>query len=204
MVYLDVPYSEKDNAKQLGAKWNPELKKWFIPTGLDITAFIKWVPKEIKPNLYAIGELYLVSALNTCQKCGEVVIVYCLASERFEMIEKTEDFEDEDSFDTFTTYSQLKQLPAELESFFKAKFPTYFNDYSNTIKSNYYMNHCSKCGVKSGDFFLHNKLGGAFFPEEEEQARNITLVEIPLPEAKVPLTATSNHPDYISEFAKRL
>ena len=29
-LYLDVPYEEKNEAKRLGAKWNPKVKKWFI------------------------------------------------------------------------------------------------------------------------------------------------------------------------------
>ena len=28
-VYLNVPYERKDEAKQLGAKWNPKKKKWY-------------------------------------------------------------------------------------------------------------------------------------------------------------------------------
>ena len=29
-IYLNVPYSEKDEAKQLGAKWDSSKKKWYI------------------------------------------------------------------------------------------------------------------------------------------------------------------------------
>jgi ribonuclease HI len=28
-IYLNVPYERKDEAKQLGAKWNPQKKKWY-------------------------------------------------------------------------------------------------------------------------------------------------------------------------------
>lgn len=28
-LYLDVPYKEKDEAKSLGARWDPEKKKWY-------------------------------------------------------------------------------------------------------------------------------------------------------------------------------
>lgn len=34
MVWLQVPYAEKDEAKELGAWWNPQAKKWYIPTHL--------------------------------------------------------------------------------------------------------------------------------------------------------------------------
>jgi hypothetical protein len=28
-IVLSVPFSEKDDAKALGAQWNPEIKKWY-------------------------------------------------------------------------------------------------------------------------------------------------------------------------------
>ncbi|WP_433237720.1 DUF5710 domain-containing protein [Streptosporangium sp. CA-135522] len=34
-LWLDVPYSEKDEAKALGARWDPAAKRWYAPrTGL--------------------------------------------------------------------------------------------------------------------------------------------------------------------------
>lgn len=32
VVWLNVPFSDKDKAKSLGAWWNPSVKKWFVPT----------------------------------------------------------------------------------------------------------------------------------------------------------------------------
>ena len=32
-LIIDVPYAEKDEAKSLGAKWNPNLKKWYVEVG---------------------------------------------------------------------------------------------------------------------------------------------------------------------------
>jgi hypothetical protein len=42
-LIIDVPYAEKDQAKALGAKWNPEAKKWFIPDGVAQDKFTKWI-----------------------------------------------------------------------------------------------------------------------------------------------------------------
>jgi hypothetical protein len=42
-VILDVPYMEKEKAKELGAWWDPELKKWFVPAGKDTKPFEKWL-----------------------------------------------------------------------------------------------------------------------------------------------------------------
>ena len=45
-LILEVPFKEKDEAKRLGAWWDPDLKKWFVPKGQDIRPFAKWFPKE--------------------------------------------------------------------------------------------------------------------------------------------------------------
>ncbi len=42
-IILEVPFAEKDEAKSLGAKWNPELKKWYIPDGIEKEKFNKWI-----------------------------------------------------------------------------------------------------------------------------------------------------------------
>ena len=35
-VYFEVPYAEKNAAKELGAKWDREAKQWFAPAGTDL------------------------------------------------------------------------------------------------------------------------------------------------------------------------
>lgn len=42
-TYIDVPFTEKAEAKELGAKWDQQQKSWFIPEGVDLTAFTKWL-----------------------------------------------------------------------------------------------------------------------------------------------------------------
>jgi antirestriction protein ArdC/phage/plasmid primase-like uncharacterized protein len=43
-TYLAVPYDEKDDAKQLGAKWDRQAKAWYVPAGMDLEAFTPWLP----------------------------------------------------------------------------------------------------------------------------------------------------------------
>ena len=46
-VYINVPYSEKDEAKALGAKWDKQEKSWFVEPGTDQAPFKKWlVPSQ--------------------------------------------------------------------------------------------------------------------------------------------------------------
>ena len=42
---LNVPYAEKDEARRLGARWNAELKTWYVPPGLLLAAFERWLPR---------------------------------------------------------------------------------------------------------------------------------------------------------------
>lgn len=44
-VYLAVPYAQKDQAKALGARWDPYVKKWYIENPNDLKPFIQWMPE---------------------------------------------------------------------------------------------------------------------------------------------------------------
>lgn len=42
-TYLAVPYAEKNEAKQLGARWDPAERAWYVPSGVDTAAFARWL-----------------------------------------------------------------------------------------------------------------------------------------------------------------
>ncbi|MBL6986042.1 MAG: hypothetical protein ISR72_03175 [Methylobacter sp.] len=41
-TYLTVPFSQKDEAKALGARWDAVAKKWFVPADKDVSLFARW------------------------------------------------------------------------------------------------------------------------------------------------------------------
>ena len=41
--YINVPYKEKDIAKLLGARYDGDTKKWYIPEGVDEKNFKQWM-----------------------------------------------------------------------------------------------------------------------------------------------------------------
>lgn len=49
-LYLNVPYREKEDAKKIGAKWDRDVKKWYLPDNgqVDAATYQKWVdqPEE--------------------------------------------------------------------------------------------------------------------------------------------------------------
>ena len=40
--YINVPFKEKDEAKQLGARWDRQQQSWYVPAGTDAAPFAKW------------------------------------------------------------------------------------------------------------------------------------------------------------------
>lgn len=41
---LKVPFAEKDQAKQLGARWDAGRKVWYIEGNADVAVFSRWSP----------------------------------------------------------------------------------------------------------------------------------------------------------------
>lgn len=41
-INLIVPFAEKDHAKELGARWDPVQRVWFVPPGLSPAPFTRW------------------------------------------------------------------------------------------------------------------------------------------------------------------
>jgi hypothetical protein len=48
LLFLSVPFAEKDRAKALGAKWDAATKKWYVPHGSDSKLFESWWPDALK------------------------------------------------------------------------------------------------------------------------------------------------------------
>lgn len=72
-TYINCPYVEKDQAKALGAKWDNANKSWYVPAGLDLSKFEKWLVPEkektaespaIAPTLQGKTHLYTTPSDN--------------------------------------------------------------------------------------------------------------------------------------------
>ena len=42
-TYLNVPYKERETAKALGARWDPDVRQWYVPPGRDVSPFAGWL-----------------------------------------------------------------------------------------------------------------------------------------------------------------
>ena len=54
-IYLDVPYAEKDEAKSYGARWDFNLKRWYVTDIDDITGLQKWFSND-QPEKYYVAK----------------------------------------------------------------------------------------------------------------------------------------------------
>ena len=51
MIFLNCPFNEKEECKSLGGKWDPDQKKWYIPDGINIDKFKKWIVDQPDVNI---------------------------------------------------------------------------------------------------------------------------------------------------------
>ncbi len=175
---LNVPYAEKDIVKKLGARWDPINKTWYVPDNVDLKKFSKWID-DLKPNLI-LDNLFIAVSQERCWKCQKVVPVLSLCSKNFTYIEnpgKVDSYTQEFKND-LTFFSSINLPSQKIAQYINNKFPFYYPDYSKTIQSKYWMNHCIFCKAKLGDFFLYNEPGGAFFPIDPDDAKKIELIHI--------------------------
>ncbi|PKO51137.1 MAG: hypothetical protein CVU19_16850 [Betaproteobacteria bacterium HGW-Betaproteobacteria-13] len=93
---LQVPFAEKDEAKQLGARWDPKARVWYVKDAADLTPFAKWLTTSAQqpqptsgakpathgrtqsPPVQNTGAGFFVLACDClpwegCAKCQEVV-----------------------------------------------------------------------------------------------------------------------------------
>jgi exodeoxyribonuclease VII large subunit len=49
-TYLTVPFSQKDKAKALGARWDTVQKQWYAPSGMELSLFGAWLPAGEKAS----------------------------------------------------------------------------------------------------------------------------------------------------------
>jgi hypothetical protein len=219
-AYLDVPFSEKDNAKSLGAKWDAKARKWYVPEGGEVSRFSRWLPSTewIRRDLDALthdgphspvpdsvhtenvtvfAPLYLVESSALCWRCKRLTKVVALAAAQVLC--------DGWRRGDVTVLSNVRSLPAPFADLMVQVWPQYHPDYSKQAGGRYLMNHCDRCKAKLGDFFLHDEPGAAFFPTDARSARAIRLRPLPIQVSfSLEADVTDSSPNLIDKYASRV
>lgn len=196
---LNVPYAEKEIAKALGAQQDGETL--YLPlhdgghdivtgsrTCIDIEPYRPWLDLgKYEPIVIAKPPLYAAFAVDSCWKCKKESPVICFCAEdwiSWYLNNGGDDCEDEepeiDDFGPMGIFYYVEHMGNELKTIVKENFPFFHEGYSKTIRRRCWFNHCVHCGALKGDYFLHEEMDSVFSPHTEEEAAEVTLVELPL------------------------
>ena len=153
-VLLNVPYAEKDQAKALGAWWNNDLKKWYVPSEKNYYKFKRWI--SASDDFWILcNHLYIVEAEQTCYKCkGNTRVIGYGIESYFHFSE------DEDSGVYYNKggevhiASHIAPIPDKILAYLQ--------------------------NILQGDYFLFHEVDSPFWIYNESDAAKLRLYKIPL------------------------
>jgi hypothetical protein len=184
-LILDVPYEEKDKAKQLGARWNPTLKKWYVENRADYHRFGEWIFREQCEGVIICNQYYIVVGTKTCFRCHKPTKAIGFGIDDYIDFADPSEYEirgDNFSFSSgdISICSLLEPLPSTVLSYLKSEFGV-FESYSKQAGGGYLANHCSSCGVIQGNFYLFGETDSPFFIDSSEKAAALNLLRVKTP-----------------------
>jgi hypothetical protein len=118
---------------------------------------------KIEPPLYMIGMVI------HCWKCQSKMPAIAILAPHVE-----------DTEDQVCILTEIESMPDEMMQYIQGRVPTYKLTYSKTVAQRYFANTCPKCGMLSGDFYLHSEPGAPFFPIDKEEAKQLYMTKIPI------------------------
>jgi len=127
-------------------------------------------------NLRISPPLYIAYTVTSCWRCQQEMPVVALIAPHVIAPHFPE------AAGTVCILSNIEELPEVILRFIRDRFPLFQFRYSKMAESRYFANTCPKCGVISGDWYLHDEPDGPFSPMTEEATKEITVETIPLAE----------------------
>ncbi|MFC4653133.1 DUF5710 domain-containing protein [Lactococcus nasutitermitis] len=155
-VYLEVPYSEKDEAKRLGAWWDKEKRKWQIDENANPSNFEKWLTGT-DDAVFIYDYAFILEGKRECWKCHRQVPIYAYAIDNF----IPDNFEYYINHDDMIVIPISGNLPQEAIRILSDKFNCQYR-YSKTANKKYFANICDNCNALLGDFDTYDELEGPF------------------------------------------
>lgn len=181
MLFLNVPYGDKDEAKRLGARWNPELKRWYVQKREDYPKFSKWILNQ--GFIVVCDALYVLEGRQKCFKCGKETRVIGFALENFFEFEGDPyDGEPVECIywdDVIRIAGPIDPIPGPILKYLQSKY-NYKNRFSLTTGESHSNNCCDNCDVLQGDFYLFHEVDSPFFIDSEEKVRDLKIYKINL------------------------
>lgn len=193
LLYLKVPYKDREEAKRLGARWSKDRKSWFLIVGNyepTLSPFLPWIDfGEPTHNVWAPW-YWLAENTSACWKCSGNTHVYGFLMPGGSEYVWSDPIGEEELGRPVSIWERVPipsylhyvdYLPTQAVANISSLTRTYFEDYSKTTQSRYFMNHCEHCGAKLGDSHLFCETDGAFGMMSEKAASRTKLYPINTP-----------------------
>ena len=163
MITLEVPFSDKDYAKQLGASWNYILKKWTAPFHMRTTELSSYSGLTNEPQFLIPHPILFGLPQRTCWKCsGHYTHLAIgtqngfLCGDEFKERSKTNLY----AFSFVSMYFNNEEKYTEITSILKNLGMTLL--FSKTVKFAYFGNICPHCGSNQSEEYAHYEVGNTF------------------------------------------
>ena len=181
MLYINVPFSEKDEAKKLGAWWDSNKKSWFVKRRRDYPLFYKWILGNNEERFILCDHFYIVEGKRRCYRCHKETEVIGFAIEKFCIIYDPNEYKDLYSWwgEEIHMASYIKPISQKLLNYLDINYG-YHIGYSKTVNDSYLANHCKHCSALQGDYFLFSEPDSPFCIDTIEDAKNIKLYKVKL------------------------
>lgn len=175
---LDVPYAEKDVAKQLGARWDPDVRRWYVPPGVDIRPFARWsLPSPPADEAGPTVGAQVLALSELCYRCGRPTrsVVGVLVSAALT--------DDPHGFIPFDEVAEALAARLDRDRLAVLGVGELKRRWSGVVKRTYTSNGCCHCGALQGSYPLHEAL-------IEHRAAGGTYAELAITEVLLPVEVT--------------
>lgn len=160
MLYLNVPFNEKDEAKSLYAKWDNQKKQWYATKPEFYYKFRKW----IDGNLVFSDSIMIIEGKIDCWKCNNRIGVFAFGVNSSNVIDILEnrpiDIFKETGYD-IQIWRISEDIPEKIREILTKDFGCKMK-YSKTINEVYFANICPHCDSLQGDYFLYDEPSSPF------------------------------------------
>ncbi len=192
-IDIKVPYAQRAKARDLGARWDPKARTWFIPSGLDAARFSKWSPSVVAAlrsctNVRGPG-YFIAKSFRCCWRCHLETSVFGFAlSPPYQLLRlalETHSMSASDSvwlsIDRSVWLYNVRQVPNIVTERLAELSSTIFLDVTATVDNPYLMNHCEHCDARLGDEHTIGMFNAPLSPVYVTSMAKITLYSVPEP-----------------------
>jgi len=174
-IKIKVPFSQKQEAKALGAIWIAEEKTWVIPKYIEeINSFKPWLPPG--GGTFVKFPYLVVKSKRTCWKCHKDTPLIGLGAKEYitSAFNSPKDVVWE-KYPEPVLFVDITFIDSELVPVLKTQFPFFQLTYSKTLNKNVWVNTCIHCQTiqpdkynLENDFVFGGSMGTLFKGKKTE------------------------------------